>query len=244
MGRTRLREQQVEDSDLVSEHELKASLLDSPLVQGIFPVSVASTSAGTGQITLEDPIVQTSMTASGDHLQVVGGTAAGVYEVTSIVDDYTVIVSPAPPTSSQEGQATLYHPPGSTRVGVNPATFGILNPGNLQELLEEIDQNLQGVLTELAHEDFYTLTHLNARNSFEEYSYTSGRRVAGSILWEDATKTKKIREYSYTYLGNTQLITESVEIQYDGAGVEKYRLTTTYTYNPDKTLHTLEVVKT
>ena len=106
MGRTRLREQQVEDSDLVSEHELKASLLDSPLVQGIFPVSVASTSAGTGQITLEDPIVQTSMTASGDHLQVVGGTAAGVYEVTSIVDDYTVIVSPASLTSTSNSVPT------------------------------------------------------------------------------------------------------------------------------------------
>lgn len=84
-----------------------------------------------------------------------------------------------------------------------------------------------GGITEEQHEALDTLTHEIAESSYQECTY-SGSRPTGSIIWETAAKLKKIREFQYSYTSGW--LTQYVEIQYDAAGVEKYRETETYTY--------------
>lgn len=85
-----------------------------------------------------------------------------------------------------------------------------------------------GGITEPQHEALDTIAHEIVEGSYEEYTY-SGSRVTNITVWETAAKLKKIREEQYTYSGLR--VTQAVTIQYDGAGVESYRLTETYTYS-------------
>jgi hypothetical protein len=79
-----------------------------------------------------------------------------------------------------------------------------------------------GGITEGQHEGLDRLTHRINESGYEEYTY-SGQKLTGWILWTDSGKTTKIREEQYTWSGNK--ISTFVEIQYDGAGVEKKRNT-------------------
>lgn len=85
-----------------------------------------------------------------------------------------------------------------------------------------------GGISESEHEALDTLTHEVAESSYQEWTY-SGARPVNSIIWETAAKLKKIREYQFTYTAGQ--VTQYVEIQYDDAGVEKSRITETYTYS-------------
>jgi len=94
------------------------------------------------------------------------------------------------------------------------------------------------------HEVLDTLVHDLAENSFEELTYSSGR-VVNSTVWTDATKVTKIRETQIAYGGGLfgRLVSEVIDIQYDAAGVELYRLTTTLTYTLNR-VQTISTVRT
>jgi hypothetical protein len=82
-------------------------------------------------------------------------------------------------------------------------------------------------LTEEEHRDLDQLVHQLAEDYYSEYSY-SFNRIINIDIWEDATKTTKIRDFSYTYTGN-RINTETIK-QYDESGVLIETLTYTYNY--------------
>jgi len=88
-----------------------------------------------------------------------------------------------------------------------------------------------GGISESQHEDLDTLAHDIVEDSYEELTY-SGSRVTNSTVWTDSGKTTKIRETQISYSGNK--ITQTIDIQYDAAGVEAYRLTSVLTYSGNK----------
>lgn len=88
-----------------------------------------------------------------------------------------------------------------------------------------------GGITEPQHEALDRLTHRVNETSYDEFTY-SGNQLTNLTVWTSAAKTLKIREEQYTYSGNQ--VTTYVEIQYDGAGVEKERNTESYSYSGNK----------
>lgn len=84
-----------------------------------------------------------------------------------------------------------------------------------------------GGISEAQHEALDTLAHEIVENSFDEITRI-GPRVTNITSWTDAGKTTKIRETQFSYTGPR--LTTLVEIQYDAAGTEAYRITETYTY--------------
>jgi len=97
-----------------------------------------------------------------------------------------------------------------------------------------------GGITEPQHEALDTTTHDLSEDHYFDYTY-SGNKVTNITAWATSSMTTKVREWQYTYSGN-KVQTETV-IQYDGAGVEKYRLTATYSYSGNK-VSNVDVVKT
>jgi len=71
-------------------------------------------------------------------------------------------------------------------------------------------------ISEGTHRSLDQLVHEIAETSFDEFSYT-GNRVDDIITWTTVSKTQKIREQLFTYIGNqVSVITTK---QYDGTGV-------------------------
>ena len=75
------------------------------------------------------------------------------------------------------------------------------------------------------------MAHDLVEDSYEELTY-AGNRVVNSTAWTDVGKTQKIRETQISYTGNK--VTQTIDIQYDAAGVELYRLTQVLTYNGNR----------
>lgn len=86
-------------------------------------------------------------------------------------------------------------------------------------------------MSEAQHEALDSLTHELAEDSFEELTY-SGNKVTNSTVWTSPAKTLKIRETQITYSSNK--VSQAVDIQYNAAGVEVYRLTQVMTYSGKK----------
>lgn len=78
------------------------------------------------------------------------------------------------------------------------------------------------------HRALDQLVHNIAEDSFEEYTY-SGAFVTNITIWNDSTKTIKIREEQFTY--SAAQVTQLITIQYDASGVETERITENYTYS-------------
>jgi hypothetical protein len=85
--------------------------------------------------------------------------------------------------------------------------------------------------SEPPHEDIDSLVHNLAETSYEEYLY-SGNNVYNITIWNNISKTLKIREHQYTYTGNQ--VTQSVDIQYNSAGTEIQRLTNNFSYSGNR----------
>lgn len=82
-------------------------------------------------------------------------------------------------------------------------------------------------ISETQHEQLDTLAHSIVENCYESVSY-SGNKVTNSTTWSSISMTTKIREEQIAYSGNR--VAQIISIQYDGAGVEKYRITETFSY--------------
>ena len=106
-----------------------------------------------------------------------------------------------------------------------------LQAWRMRDGVGEFDPRTGGGISEAQHEVLDTLAHGVVEDSYEELIY-SGNRVTQVIVWTSPAKTTKIREELYTYTGSK--VTQTVDIQYDAAGVELYRLTEVYTYSGNK----------
>lgn len=78
-----------------------------------------------------------------------------------------------------------------------------------------------------SHEGLFTLAHEVMSDFYGKATYVSNR-ITNYTVWVDVTETQKIREYQVSYVSNK--ISEVIEIQYDAAGLELYRLTNTVSY--------------
>ena len=101
----------------------------------------------------------------------------------------------------------------------------------LQEAIGVFNPRTGGGISEAQHEALDTLAHELVENSFEELTY-SGNNVTNATVWTSSAKTTKIRETQMTYSDNKA--TQVIDIQYNGAGVEVYRLTSVLTYSGNK----------
>lgn len=84
-----------------------------------------------------------------------------------------------------------------------------------------------GGLTEGQHEALDSLAHELVENSYDVVTY-SGNKISNVTTWTNNSLVTKIREQQLTHSGNK--VTQSIEIQYDASGVEKYRIVETYSY--------------
>lgn len=83
-------------------------------------------------------------------------------------------------------------------------------------------------ITEPQHEALDTLAHWIAEDSYDILTY-SGNKVTNVTTWDSPAMLLKIRESQISYIGNK--VSQSIEIQYDGAGVEIYRVTDVFAYS-------------
>lgn len=88
--------------------------------------------------------------------------------------------------------------------------------------LEDLTASAGGGITELQHDALDDLTHWIAETNFQEV-VRSGGKVTNVINWTDSGKTVKIREMVITRTAGK--VSQMDFIQYDGAGVEKQRMT-------------------
>lgn len=116
-------------------------------------------------------------------------------------------------------------------VGTAVTVTQVAGVGNEGKKLVTISGTGGGGITEPQHEALDTLAHDIVEDSYDEFIYT-GNRVTQIITWTDITKTTKIREQQISYAGSR--VTQVIDIQYDGAGVETYRVTEAYTYSGSK----------
>ena len=196
---------------------------------GVFPLSLNSTAASTRNIYSPAARFITWQLETGDIVSVSGSTAAdGLYTVESVTDQQNFIVEESI-LDSTGGTVSIYHPAGSTRIGVDSSTLDYSDGETLQEVLEDLN-TVSGIagLSVSGHSELDQLVHNIAEDSYEEVSY-NGIWPTTAIIYTNENKTTKIREEQYTWSGIK--LTNLITIQYDSNGTEVERVEETYTYS-------------
>lgn len=144
MSRTKLDEGQFRNTALVSERELQAGWLNSPVRQNL---TINTFSSGTGQVSFTTTLLDGSNleVRQGQYLSVVSGGAIGTYLILSLVNDTTLSVQGLSATGSG-GTANIFEPPASENLGVSTEGFTLLTGhSKLQDLLAQLDLVLAGL---------------------------------------------------------------------------------------------------
>jgi hypothetical protein len=220
------------DTEIVDAVEL-ASDGTTEMISGI---SVVSTTSSTRRVICSnvDFLYDSDSTLELGDVVILSGTspgglADGVYTVSSVINvvTFSVVESIA---SSTGGSVTIKYPAGALKVGVDPTGLTRITTRTVQEALEELDFSASGI-TESQHEALDTIIHEIDETSYDEVIYI-GNYASSYIVWETASKLKKIREELYTYTSGK--ITKVITKQYDNAGVLKMTMTEDYTYSGNK----------
>lgn len=228
-----LRARQIRDEDIVTDDELGAGKKDTLIVDGVFPVSLASTASATKTVTIASGNIYHWDLQVGDTAVIANSTEAGDYTVASLVSATEFTVNEAIGDTSGTGDVTVYHPVGARQVGVDNAEWTNVTGTNVQEAITSIDGQVSSSgISATQHEDLDTLTHRLSETHYQEATYDGVGKVTNVTAWIDNTKTTKVRELQVSYTGNK--ITQTIEIQYDGSGNEKVRLTCSYTYSGNR----------
>ena len=125
------------DEKYISSAEL-ASIGLTPIVSGVFPLELNSTSNTSKNIYAPAAKWMLWNLEPGDIVSITGNNAAGIYTVESISDSEDFLTK-EDIVDSTGGTISIFHPPGSTRVGVDNNNFSVLQSNNLQDILEELD---------------------------------------------------------------------------------------------------------
>lgn len=154
-------------------------------------------------------------------------------------DDADSDILPAPIDPNEDGlEARGYFVQGPS--GVDETTYITRDgSGNMifrdavdatERTLSDLLAGVGGGISETQHENLDTLVHAISEPTFEEYTYASGK-VTDIVVWTDAGKTTKVREYNFTYTGNK--VTQIVTTQYNGSGspVSGQTMTETISYS-------------
>ena len=150
--RTKFRATQIIDEDLVTEDELAAYYKSIEIIDGVFPVDIASTDSGTKTVTVSTGNVNNWDLQVGDTAEISGGTADGDYTVASIVSDTEFTVEESIPDSTGEGDLTVYHPVAALDIGVDQRNWSNLAGDDLQSALDAADSQIGGSLPSAAQQ--------------------------------------------------------------------------------------------
>lgn len=82
-------------------------------------------------------------------------------------------------------------------------------------------------LSDDSHRELDQLVHDLDESYHAEWTYT-GNKPTNYTIYTDGTKTTKIREFTYTWVGSN--VTQEIQKQYDGTGTLLETLTLTYSY--------------
>lgn len=174
---------------------------------------------------------------SGDRIRILGSSSAdGYYIIDQIINDTTLSVIQNINTSTG-GTAQFMHPSGASRIGFDPSGQTIITANNVQEAIGQLSNNTFSITN---HENLNTLVHFLARDGYGDLTYT-GNKITYYVVWRDALKTIKDRDYVLTYTGNK--VNTVVVKQYDDSGILLHTLTETYTYSGNR-ITSLNSVKT
>lgn len=192
----------IKDLDIVDSRELLSDGTDA-YQSGVGVVSVTAstkTVVVSGGIVYNDDPVE-----PGDLVTIAGNAAAGDYTVDTVTDDTTFTVVEAT-TDATSGTVTFYHPPGATKVGIDPTNLN-LTDDNVQDALESIVGT--GSSGGGAHRTLRHLIHFISEGPAEGFAsgaykekLPSGSVFPTSVIWwESSSKLKKIVEKTITRSG-------------------------------------------
>lgn len=126
--------------------------------------------------------------------------------------------------------------PAADAISYDNTASGLLAT-DVQAALDEVEDRVDLLeaggagLTPTQHEDLDTLVHRLSENFYTAVTRDGIGRAVNITTYTDVTETLKIREHQVTFAGPfTRRPAQTIDIQYDGAGVEVQRLTKTYTY--------------
>jgi len=126
-----------QDNETTTTNELY-SAGDITIVQNEFPLDLNSTAASTRNVYTVGGKWITWNLKAGDIVVITGNAAAGNYTVESITDQQNFIVVEGI-VDSTGGAITVYHPPASTKIGVDSSTLNYSSASSLQDALEDLN---------------------------------------------------------------------------------------------------------
>jgi hypothetical protein len=192
--------------------------------------------AGGGQLLLhsDDPV------ESGDTFVLSGSTAAdGSYTVDTVVDDDTFTVVEAI-ADSTGGTAAFRHPPGASRIGIDPSNITSSSATNAQQVFEDLDGAIVGGgITEAQHKVLRHLIHFIedgpaegfASGAYEETLPAADPFPTSIIWWESSSKLKKIVEETVTYNSNKTINTDQWKVYDTDGSTVLATVTDTFAYS-------------
>lgn len=221
--------------EIVTESELRSTVLDGYIQTGVFPAQVSSTTAVTNIIVSNNSAFQDWRVDIGDKIVLSGtGGSDGTFTILEIINQTQLRTEEALTTTSGVGVLYIYHPSGASRIGVDSNTFNEIAGDNVQAVLESIDfaignigsADLDGYLNEVGHSELNTLLH-HLDEDYEVIPTFDGYGVMSSAVAQGQGGGTLIREHTSFTADSDGLITGFVVKQYDEVGVEEERLTTT-----------------
>ena len=137
----------IRPDELYVSHDELASKADILIHTGVFPLSLNSTASGTRNVYVPAARFVTWQLAAGDVVTITGNAAAGTYTVESVTDQQNFVVAESV-ANSTGGTTNIYHPGGSTRVGVINTNLNFSNSDDLQGVLEDLDNAIDSAIDE------------------------------------------------------------------------------------------------
>lgn len=225
----------------IAREDLKdLDIVDAPelLSDGTEPyrsaIGIVSVTAGTKTVVVSGGLIfNDEPVEPGDLLTVAGNAAAGNYTVASIVSD-TVFTVEEVIADATGGNATFRHPPGATKVGVDPTNLAFSDSNRLQSVIEDLDEGLS-----TGHRTLRHLIHFIdsgpadgfISGAYEEVLPAGDPFPTIETWWESSSKLKKIVELITTWNPNRTINTEQWRMyDVDGSTVVA-TVTDTYAYS-------------
>jgi len=214
---TGIAKEDLRDADVVDATELAS---DGTTVY-ITGATVVSTTSGTKRIVFSgiDLVHDLDERAEPKDTVVLSGTTAadGTYTIANIIDSVTVDVEEAI-ADSTSGTANFQHPPGASKVGLDPTGLTQTSATNVQDAIKDIDGAVSGGgLTEAAHELLDTQVHALAETREVVITRTNGK-VTDILNRTTGGSPLNIRKTEVTRTAGR--VTQILVRHYDAAGAE------------------------
>lgn len=199
---TGIRKEDIVDAEIIDAVELAS---DGTTVF-VNDATVVSTTSSTKTVVIsgEDLVYDKEEHLEVDDIVVItgtsGGSGDGTFTVSSIIDSTTFTVNEAIGDSTG-GSADFVYPPGSSKVGVDPANLFFSSGVDVQQVIEDLDYGLS-----TRHKTLRHLIHFIddgpaggfVSGAYKEILPAGNPFPTQAIWWESSSKLKKIVELNVT----------------------------------------------